>query len=58
MSDQTSGVDYEYMTARDDKSYTQTGFYKNVVLDNTKEERELEIKAKKEKKKVILIKNI
>ena len=33
---------------RDDSLYNQTDMYRNVILENTREERELEIKAKKE----------
>jgi hypothetical protein len=42
-----SAVDYESMTARDEKMYTQSEFYKNIQLENTRQEREDELRAKK-----------
>ena len=54
LSFKTSGVSYESMTARDEKMYTQTEFYKNIQLDNTKEEREWERKAKMQKKNIMI----
>jgi hypothetical protein len=47
----TSVIDYESMTSRDARMYTQTEFYKNILLENTREEREEAMKAKKLKNK-------
>ena len=39
------------MTSRDEKMYTQNEFYKNIQLDNTKEERIEEMRSQKLNKK-------
>lgn len=41
-------ADFERQSPRDDIMLQQTDMLKNVMLENTKEDRELEIKAKKE----------
>ena len=41
------GIDYESMTARDERMYNQTEFSKNILLENTKDERQELLRAKK-----------
>ena len=48
-------VDFNQYKGRDDSMYNQNQLYKNVVLDNSKEEREKEQQYKKEVRRASLL---